>query len=76
VVYVNGKDPITKLDKKYISHALYSIKNKNGFPYLLKIENGALIEHSINNEFYNTMNQKKDIGQLINKINSFYNTIG
>lgn len=74
IVYLNGKIPITSLEKKYISHALYSIKERNGFPYLLKIENGKLIDHSINNEFYNTMNQNKDIKLLIEEINSFYQT--
>jgi len=74
IVYVNGKDPITKLDKKYISHALYSINNKKGFPYLLKVENGKIIDQSINNEFYNTIHQRKDITLLVEKINSFYQT--
>ena len=49
-------------------------KDRKGFPYLLKISNGQLIDKSINNDFYNTMNQNKDIGLLRKKIIDFYQT--
>jgi hypothetical protein len=72
LVYLNGRIPESMLETKYISHALYSIKDRKGFPYLLKVENGKLIDKSINNAFYNTKNQNKNIQLLLNQINQFY----
>lgn len=72
VIYLDGKTPKSDYEQSFISKALYSIKDRKGFPYLLKISNGQLIDKSINNDFYNTMNQNKDIGQLSKKIISFY----
>ena len=74
VIYLDGKTPKSEYDQGFISKALYSIKDRKGFPYLLKISDGQLIDKSINNDFYNTMNQNKDIGQLSEKIISFYQT--
>ena len=74
VIYLDGKTPKSDYDQSFISKALYCIKDRNGFPYLLKISDGQLIDKSINNDFYNTMNQNKDIGQLSKKIISFYQT--
>jgi hypothetical protein len=74
VIYLDGKTPKSDYDQSFISKALYSIKDKKGFPYLLKISDGHLIDKSINNDFYNTMNQNKYIGQLSKKIISFYQT--
>jgi hypothetical protein len=72
VIYLDGKTPKSEYDQGFISKALYSISDRKGFPYLLKISDGQLFDKSINNDFYNTMNQNKDIGQLSKKINSFY----
>lgn len=74
IVYLNGKDPISNLNKKYISHALYSIKDRKGFPYLLRVENGEINDKSINNAFYNTKNQNKDIQLLLDQIDQFFKT--
>lgn len=74
IIYLNGKVPITNLNKEYISHALYSIKDRKGFPYLLRVENGQIKDKSINNAFYNTKNQNKDIQLLLNQIDQFFMT--
>lgn len=74
VVYLDGKTPKSDYDQSFISKALYDVKDKTGFPYLLKITNGQLTDKSIKSDFYNTMNQKGDIGQLNAKIISFYET--
>jgi hypothetical protein len=74
LIYLNGRTPITEYQPQYISHALKSIKDRKGFPYLLKISGGQLIVKSINNDFYNTINQNKDLGHLVKKIDSFYVT--
>ena len=74
IIYLDGKTPKSDYNQSFISKALYNIKDRKGFPYLLKISNGQLIDKSINNDFYNTMNQNKEIGQLSKKIISFYQT--
>lgn len=74
LVYLDGKVPVSEYEQQYISHALYNIKDRKGFPYLLKIHDGQLVDQSINNEFYNTMNQNKDVRPLLEKIESFYKT--
>lgn len=72
VIYLNGRTPESDYDQTYISTALYRIRDKKGFPYLLKITDGQLIDKSINNDLYNTMNLNKDIGQLAKTMSSFY----
>lgn len=72
VIYLDGRVPKSDYEQRFISKALYSIKDKKGFPYLLKVKDGQVIDKSINNDFYNTMNQNKNIEQLSRKINSFY----
>ncbi len=73
VIFLDGKTPRSDYDEKYISKLLFSIKEKTGFPYLIKVSNGELLlEKSINAEFYNTLNQSKDLSILIDKINSFF----
>lgn len=72
VIFLDGKIPKSEYETKFISRMLYSIKNKKGFPYLLKVSNGQLIDESVNNEFYNTMNQSKDINILSDKISLFF----
>ncbi len=42
VIYLEGKTPKSDYDQKFISVLLYSIKDRKGFPYLLKISNGQL----------------------------------
>lgn len=73
VIFLDGKTPKSDYEEKYISKLLYTIKEKTGFPYLLKVSKGELLlETSINADFYNTLNQSKDLSPLINKINSFF----
>ncbi len=72
VVYLDGRIPKSDYDPKFISETLYNIKNKKGFPYLLKISNGEILDTSINNDFYNTINGNKDIDFLKKKINTFF----
>lgn len=72
LIYLDGRTPKSKYDQKFISHALHCIKDRKGFPYLLKVSGGQLSDMSINNAFYNTMNQGKDISQLLSKINLFF----
>lgn len=54
LIYLNGRKPISKFEEKYISYALHTIKDRKGFPYLMKVSDGKIYDKSINNEFYNT----------------------
>ena len=74
IIYINGRRPITEYDSKYIKKALESIKDKKGYPYLLKIRNGKLLNKSMNEVFYNTLHEKESIETLIEQINYFYDS--
>ena len=75
VIFLDGKTPKSDYEQKFISKALNSIKDRKGFPYLLKIENGQLYDKSINNDFYNTMQQNREVRMLIENINTFFRTV-
>jgi hypothetical protein len=71
---LNGQVPESDYERKFISNALYDIKDRKGFPYLLKVSNGQIIDKSISKDFHNIMNQNKEAEILIQKINSFFQT--
>jgi hypothetical protein len=64
IVYLNGKKIESKYSTEFISEALYKLKSYNRFPNLMKIRNGKLIDKSINNPFYNILNQNKPKKEL------------
>ena len=72
LIFLNGKKVESNFEQKYMSKALYSIKDRKGFPYLLKVSNGTIIDKSINKEFYNIKNQNRELENLINILNEFY----
>jgi hypothetical protein len=72
VIFLDGRVPKSDYETKFISHMLYQIKDRKGFPYLIKVSQGRLIDKSINNDFYNTKNQDKDINLLSEKISLFF----
>jgi len=72
VIYLEGREPKSKFVKNFISLALYRLKNYNKFPHLFKVRNGELMDESINNEFYNTMNQNKPLDKLLQRVNLFF----
>jgi len=74
VIFVDGEDIDFGDDSKFISHMLYSVKHKKGFPYLIKIDNEEPVDYSVNNIFYNTMNGKKPLEPLLKRISTFYNS--
>ena len=75
LVYLEGKIPLSDYEEEFISIALYRIKDKGGFPYLLKVVDGEMLDCSVNNEFYNMLNQHKNPDKLFRQINEFYNHI-
>jgi hypothetical protein len=75
VVFVDGEEIIAcGDDTKFISHMLYNVKEKRGFPYLIKITDSQALDYSVNNVFYNTMVSKRPLEPLLNSISSFYNS--
>jgi hypothetical protein len=73
VVFVNGRDVDFGADSKYISKMLYSIEERKGFPFLLKIEGGEVRYLSLNNQFYSIIIGHKSVVPLLQRIASFFN---
>jgi hypothetical protein len=74
LIYLNGRIPESKYEKKFISHILYQFKNYQGFPQLLKIRNCETFDDSIRSDVFNTINQNKSTDGLFIKILNFYKT--
>ena len=74
IVFVDGKDVKSDNDSKYISKMLYSIQERKGFPYLLKIKDGQVLDMSVNNQFYSILIGHKSITPLLEIINTFCNS--
>ena len=72
VIFVDGEDIDCGPDSKFVSHMLYDIKEKQGFPYLIKVIDEEPVYYSVNNLFYNTMTNKKPLTPLLQRINAFY----
>ena len=75
IVYLNGKKLEVENNSGFISSALYGLKNYNKFPHLMKIRNGKLFDISINNRFYNMLNQNRPKKYFLNQINTFFELI-
>lgn len=58
IVKLEGKKPQTKLNERFISHALYRVKNV-GFPNVMKIVSGEFIDASLHNEIYNAISNER-----------------
>src|SRR5690554_5695836 len=72
IVYLNGRKVQSEYNSEFISEALYKLKSYSGFPHLMKIRNGKLIDKSINNPFYNVLNLNKSKCELLIQINRFF----
>ncbi|RYE20393.1 MAG: hypothetical protein EOP45_11125 [Sphingobacteriaceae bacterium] len=71
---MDGRDVQSDDDSKYISKMFYSIQERKGFPYLLKIKDGQVLDMSVNNQFYSILIGRKPITPLLERINTFYNS--
>jgi len=58
VIKLIGKEPITELDKDFVSHALCNLNNV-GFPNLMKVVDGKLHDITIRKPIYDAINQGK-----------------
>lgn len=73
ILYLEGKNLVPEPETEFFSYMIANIKNKVGFPYLLKIENGQLIDKSVNNTCFNVIAKTKELDFLLAEINAFYN---
>lgn len=66
IIKMEGKTPITDLNHEFVSYAFYRLDNI-GFPNVMKINNGVMMDISLHNEIYNAINNKKfsDIQVLV-----------
>jgi len=72
VIFLDGEYPKSTFSREFISHMLHDLKNYKKFPHLMKVRNGEVLDQSVNNELYNTLNQGKAIDNLIDTIHSFF----
>ncbi|SDG18640.1 hypothetical protein SAMN05421827_10461 [Pedobacter terrae] len=72
IIFLDGRTPRSEYTKSFASKILYRIQNQVGFPYLLRVQEGIVLEKSINNELYNSLNQGHDTEPLYEAINKFY----
>lgn len=72
IIFLNGRVIESDYAKIFMSHALYDLKNYQKFPHLMKIRNGEVLDFSLNNTFYNTINQQQPLDKLLAEINHFF----
>jgi hypothetical protein len=72
IIYLDGREAKSAYVKEHILLALYKLDNYIRFPHLLKIRDGQIIDESVNNEFYNVMNQNKPMDKLLTDIHEFF----
>ena len=72
ILYLDGHEVKSSYFREYMSMALYSLKSYQRFPHLIKIRDGKMIDESVNNEFFNTMNQNKPLDKLLADVHSFF----
>uniref|UniRef100_UPI000B34DE77 hypothetical protein n=1 Tax=Thaumasiovibrio occultus TaxID=1891184 RepID=UPI000B34DE77 len=58
VIKLQGKRPQTALDIECISYALYQLKQR-GFPNVMKVVDGKMVDQSLHNDIYNAINQNR-----------------
>lgn len=72
IIYLNGRSVVSNYSNEFMSQAFYRFKHYNKFPHLMKIRNGEIIDTSINNTFYNVLNDTRPIDKLLDEINLFF----
>lgn len=73
IIYLDGREPISKFPREYISAALYRIKNY-GFPNIMEIVNGRMLDLSLKKELYETINQTKPPTGFTDLVERRFNT--
>lgn len=58
IVKLLGRVPETRLDTSMVSYALHNLNNI-GFPNIMVVQDGKMIDHSIHHPIYAAINQKR-----------------
>lgn len=74
IIFLDGTKVVTEYKREMFSHMLHNLDNYDKFPHLMKVRDGQVLDHSINNEFYNVLNQNKPIDKFIQSINAYFET--
>ena len=75
LVFVEGRRIKNEYNREYISHMLFNVSDRKGFPYLIKICNGKAMDESINNQFHNFKSQNKNPENLVILINNSFDNL-
>ena len=68
VIHLRGRKAVSELEEKYISQALYNVKQV-GFPNVMKVVRGKMLDVSLHNDFYNVINQGKTADDFLAILN-------
>ncbi|MET4084249.1 hypothetical protein ABIB40_004225 [Pedobacter sp. UYP30] len=68
VIFLHGKIPKSNFPERFISRMLYRINNI-GFPNIMKIVDGKVIDISLKKEFYEELNKDAKVSRITNFIN-------
>jgi hypothetical protein len=72
VIFLNGKLIESEINIDFAKILLSKFKKYNRFPHLIKIRDKKIIDKSINNLFYNTLNSSKSKKDLMKDVYSFF----
>ncbi|WP_156781867.1 hypothetical protein [Leptospira tipperaryensis] len=71
VVYMNGREPESTVDKnRMIARMLYKL-NVIGFPAIIKIEHSRALEHSLKQEIYSLINKNRNLVEMVSVIEKY-----
>lgn len=74
VIFLNGKIPKSNFPERFISRMLIRIDNI-GFPNIMKIVDGKVIDISLKREFYRELNKDAEVSKITNLIDLGFKTI-
>ncbi|MEM8529886.1 MAG: hypothetical protein AAGF95_03530 [Chloroflexota bacterium] len=67
IIQLQGRKANSAFDEAYVSHMLHNI-DQVGFPVVMKIVNGRVLDRSLHDELYCIINQKRDPTLLVQAI--------
>lgn len=64
IIHLEGRTPISQYNEQYISRILHNLK-QIGFPNVMKINSGKVMDLSLHHELYETINQRKPASHFL-----------
>jgi len=68
VIFLDGKIPKCSLPQRCVSHVLCNLENV-GFPNVMKVVNGKILDLSLHHELYDTINQNLPPERFMERLN-------